>query len=68
MDVCYLINGIEKSPAGIKCRQGWIKETFCGVGLNHHTLQSAVVFLCRRANPPLKNLRKEDESDDARKS
>jgi hypothetical protein len=52
MDVWYLVNGIEKSPAGIKCRQGWIKETFCGVGLDHHTLQSAVVFLCRRANPP----------------
>jgi hypothetical protein len=26
-------------------------KTFCSVGLNHHTLQSAVVFLCRRNHP-----------------
>jgi hypothetical protein len=31
-------------------------KTFCSVGLNHHTLQSAVVFLCRRKNPPLKKI------------
>jgi hypothetical protein len=30
-------------------------KTFCSVGINHHTLQSAVVFLFRRNNPPLKN-------------
>jgi hypothetical protein len=29
-------------------------KTFCGVGIDHHTLQSAVVFLFRRYNPPLK--------------
>jgi hypothetical protein len=43
-------------------------KTFCGVGIDHHTLQSAVVFLFRRLNPPLKNLGKEDKNDDARKS
>jgi hypothetical protein len=51
---CVTHNGVEKSPAGSDFLESWIK-TFCSVGPNHHTLQSAVVFLWRRGNPTCEN-------------
>jgi CspA family cold shock protein len=52
----------QKIPCGKRLPLKLDQRTFCSVRLNHHTLQSAVVFLCLRINPPGKNLRKEDET------